>query len=73
MKPPIGQSVIGKDGKATPAWRSFFVSISGASSSAYQAVLVSGTNIKTINGVSLLGSGDITVSGSGNSYTPGNW
>ena len=32
--------------------------------SIYQAVLVSGTNIKTINSVSLLGSGDIVVSSS---------
>ena len=30
-----------------------------------QATLVSGTNIKTINGDSLLGSGDITISGGG--------
>lgn len=30
-----------------------------------QATLVSGTNIKTINGNSLLGSGDITISGGG--------
>lgn len=29
----------------------------------YQSTLVSGTNIKTLNGSSLLGSGDITVSG----------
>lgn len=28
-----------------------------------QATLVSGTNIKTVNGISLLGSGDITISG----------
>ena len=32
---------------------------------AKQATLVSGTNIKTINGTSVLGSGDITISGSG--------
>lgn len=32
---------------------------------AKQATLVSGTNIKTINGDSLLGSGDITISGGG--------
>jgi hypothetical protein len=32
---------------------------------AKQATLVSGTNIKTINGTSLLGSGNITISGSG--------
>jgi len=30
----------------------------------YQATLVSGTNIKTINSTSLLGSGDLTVSAS---------
>lgn len=30
-----------------------------------QATLVSGTNIKTINGASVLGAGDLTVSGSG--------
>lgn len=30
-----------------------------------QATLVSGTNIKTINGASILGSGDLTISGSG--------
>ncbi len=32
-----------------------------------QATLVSGTNIKSINGTSLLGSGDLTVSGGGGS------
>ena len=31
----------------------------------FQSILVSGTNIKTINGTSLLGSGDITISGGG--------
>lgn len=36
----------------------------------YQQTLVSGTNIKTINGYSVLGSGDLTVSGTG-SGTPG--
>ena len=30
-----------------------------------QDTLVSGTNIKTVNGISLLGEGDITVSGEG--------
>ena len=45
--------------------------------SGYQATLVSGTSIKTINGTSLLGSGDVTVSASGadlsavnQNYTP---
>lgn len=33
-----------------------------------QATLVSGTNIKTVNGNSLLGSGDLTISGGGSSY-----
>lgn len=34
-----------------------------------QDSLVSGTNIKTINGNSLLGSGDITISGGGSSFS----
>lgn len=33
-----------------------------------QETLVSGTNIKTINSTSILGSGDIAISGSGNGY-----
>jgi hypothetical protein len=36
-------------------------------STAYQATLVSGTNIKTVGGVSLLGSGDLSVSSTGSS------
>jgi hypothetical protein len=36
-----------------------------------QAVLVSGTNIKTINGNSLLGSGDITISGGATNLSQG--
>lgn len=35
-----------------------------------QDTLVSGTNIKTINGNSLLGSGDLTISGGGGDYLP---
>ena len=35
-----------------------------------QATLVSGTNIKTINGNSLLGSGDLPISGGGESVSP---
>lgn len=35
-----------------------------------QDKLVSGTNIKTINGTSLLGSGDIVISGGGGDYLP---
>lgn len=36
-----------------------------------QDTLVSGTNIKTINGENLLGSGDITISGGGGGVTTG--
>ncbi len=36
-----------------------------------QSTLVSGTNIKTVNGVSLLGSGNITIEGGGGSITTG--
>ena len=35
-----------------------------------QATLVSGTNIKTVNGNSLLGSGDLTIEGGGTEVTP---
>lgn len=34
-----------------------------------QATLVSGTNIKTINSTSILGSGDIVISGGGSTVT----
>jgi hypothetical protein len=37
--------------------------ITSAALSPYQPILVSGTNIKTVNGTSLLGAGDITISG----------
>ncbi len=37
--------------------------------SQYQATLVSGTNIKTINNQSLLGSGNINISGGSSNYT----
>lgn len=36
-----------------------------AALSGKQATLVSGTNIKTVNGTTLLGSGDLVVSGGG--------
>jgi len=42
-----------------------FFQTSSSASSSYQATLVSGTNIKTINSQSILGSGNITISGSG--------
>lgn len=41
-----------------------------ASIGAKQDALVSGTNIKTVNGSSLLGSGDLVVSGSGGGASP---
>lgn len=37
--------------------------LDGSHASAFQATLVSGTNIKTVGGSSLLGSGDVAVSG----------
>jgi hypothetical protein len=36
---------------------------SAAAAAVYQVILVSGTNIKTVNGSTLLGSGDLTISG----------
>ena len=42
-----------------------------AATSTKQDALVSGTNIKTINGETLLGEGNITIQGGGSSYTAG--
>ena len=42
-----------------------------AATSTKQDTLVSGTNIKTINNESILGSGNITIQGGGSSYTAG--
>ena len=41
----------------------------GEADSAYQATLVSGTNIKTVNNESILGSGNITISGGASATT----
>lgn len=43
--------------------------LDGQHGSYYQQALVSGTNIKTINGVSVLGSGDVTISAAGGGIT----
>lgn len=52
---PIVQSGVNK--KATPLlWQTYLSPI-------FQATLVSGTNIKTVNGNSLLGSGDLSIGG----------
>lgn len=40
---------------------------------AKQAVLVSGTNIKTVNGTTILGSGDLVVSGGGGAHPLISW
>jgi hypothetical protein len=52
--------------KRTGGTSSQFLKANGSiDSTSYQPTLVSGTNIKTVNGNSLLGSGDITISGGG--------
>jgi len=43
---------------------------SSTAASTYQAILVSGTNIKTVNGNSILGSGNIEISGGGGGSGP---
>jgi hypothetical protein len=56
----------------TPAWSSITskpTTLNGFGITDGQATLVSGTNIKTVNNNSLLGSGDITISTSGASIT----
>jgi Concanavalin A-like lectin/glucanases superfamily len=55
--PTIGQALIATSA-TTATWQTLTLASLGG-----QASLVSGTNIKTIGGVSILGSGDITVSG----------
>jgi len=51
--------------KATPTDTSLIRQIVSDSISGKQNTLVSGTNLKTINGNSLLGSGDLSISGGG--------
>lgn len=70
--PVIGDQLMVRDSQNSNIWKllpyqglrstlqSFFNSL-------YQAILVSGSNIKTINGQSILGSGDLPVGGSGGS------
>ncbi len=53
----------------SPSGANYFLTTNGTSrawinENTIQATLVSGTNIKTINGASILGSGDLTVGGS---------
>lgn len=59
----IGVSVQAYDADLT-AW-------AGLTTSSKQDTLVSGTNIKTINGNSLLGSGDLTITGGSSSVSVG--
>lgn len=64
---PIGANGAGKSKLLTAAELRTFASLYSASQvdtllSAKQATLVSGTNLKSINGTTLLGSGDLTIS-----------
>lgn len=49
--------------KVMKVWKGTMWEAAYVPSSGYQPLLVSGTNIKTVNGQSLLGSGDLPVSG----------
>lgn len=66
-KPVSAATQTALDGKAATSHTHSIANVTGlqASLDSKQATLVSGTNIKTINGTSLLGSGDIPVSGGG--------
>jgi hypothetical protein len=58
--------------KRTGGTSSQFLKADGSiDSTSYQPTLVSATNIKTINGNSLLGSGDLVISGGGGGITVG--
>ena len=54
-----------KSQAATSGQNGYLTSTDWSTFNGKQAALVSGTNIKTINGSSLLGSGDLTISGGG--------
>jgi hypothetical protein len=53
-------------GVAVQAYDADLTSWAAIAPSAKQDTLVSGTNIKTVNGTSVLGSGDITISAGAN-------
>jgi hypothetical protein len=58
--------------KRTGGTSSQFLKANGSvDSTSYQPTLVSGTNIKTVNGNSLLGSGDLVISGGGGAIAVG--
>lgn len=72
--PVIGDQLMVRDSQNLNVWK--LLSYQGLRStlqtffnSLYQVILVSGSNIKTINGQSVLGSGDLIVGGSGGSQT----
>lgn len=54
---------------ASSSNKGFLTSADWTTFNSKQDALVSGTNIKTINGNTLLGSGDVTISGGGLGYT----
>ncbi len=69
-----GQQIINAAPGGSPAWGSITGILSSQTDlqtalNAKQDTLVSGTNIKTINGASVLGSGNLTVTGSSNPTT----
>ena len=79
-KPTI-PDVSGKADKVSGATNGDFAALdsngnltdSGSKASDFQATLVSGTNIKTINNESILGSGNITIQGGGGTQVQSDW
>jgi len=63
------------DGKAAATHTHATSDVTGLDTalSGKQATLVSGTNIKTVNGTTLLGSGDLVVSGGGGASAASVW
>jgi hypothetical protein len=65
------QWAIGDPSEPTGNSAKYWADTAAATLSGKQDTLVSGTNIKTINNESLLGSGNIVIQGGGSSYTAG--
>lgn len=74
----VGDEIVGAAAAGGAAWGSITGTLSSQTDlqsalDAKQVALVSATNIKTVNGATILGSGNLTVSAGDPSYSPGSF